>query len=277
VSNIVIKVLTDIEALRQIETLQMEIWGMPALDVVPVHHLKAASGAGGAVIAAYDPDGIPIGFCYGFAGWRAGRLLFYSHMAGVKGDRQLQDVGFLLKCAQRDAALAMGYDHAVWTYDPLQSVNARFNLRKLGATARRYYVNYYGEMRDALNQAIDSDRIEVDWALRSPRVVAAVAGTPGAGDWSHAPRVLAAVPWMGEVGPGDPLFDLDAPEVRIEIPTDFAALRDRDLGLARAWRVATREAFLHYFARGYRAMDFVLTRDERLRGDYVLVREVDAD
>ncbi|OFX30744.1 MAG: hypothetical protein A2Z07_09505 [Armatimonadetes bacterium RBG_16_67_12] len=273
----IIKTLTDIEALRQIETLQMEIWGMPPLDVVPVHHLKAASGAGGAVIAAYEPDGTLIGFCYGFAGWREGRPLFYSHMAGVKGGRQLQEVGFLLKRAQRDAALAMGYDRAVWTYDPLQSINARFNLRKLGATARRYYVNYYGEMTDELNQGTDSDRIEVDWALHSPRTAAAVAGTLEEKDWTGAPRVLEAIPWMTEFGPADPALDLNVPALRIEIPTDFPALRQRDQGLARAWRVASREAFLRYFGRGYRAVDFALTRGERLRGDYVLVRETDAD
>lgn len=276
-ANIIIKTLTDIEALRQIETLQMEIWGMPPLDVVPVHHLKAGSGAGGAVIAAYEPDGTLIGFCYGFAGWREGRPLFYSHMAGVKGGRQLQDVGFLLKCAQRDAALAMGYDQAVWTYDPLQSINARFNLRKLGATARRYYVNYYGEMTDELNQGTDSDRIEVDWALRSQRTAAAVAGRPEERDWDHTPRVLEAVPWMSEYGPGDPVLDLDAPALRMETPTAFPSLRLRDRGLARAWRVATRATFLHYFGRGYRAVDFLLTRGERLRGDYVLVRGTNAD
>lgn len=276
-ADIIIKVLTDIEALRQIETLQMEIWGMPPLDVVPVHHLKAASGAGGAVIAAYEPDGTLIGFCYGFAGWREGRSLFYSHMAGVKGDRRLQDVGFLLKSAQRDAALAMGYDRAVWTYDPLQSINARFNLHKLGATARRYHVNYYGEMTDELNQGTDSDRMEVDWALRAPRVAAAVAGRPEEREWSRAPRALEGVPWMSEYGPSDPALDLDTPALRIETPTDFPSLRLRDRGLARAWRVATREAFLRYFDRGYRAADFALTRGERLRGDYVLVREPDAD
>lgn len=276
-AEIVIKALTDIESLRQIETLQMEIWGMPPLDVVPVHHLKAASGAGGAVIAAYEPDGTPIGFCYGFAGWREGRPLFYSHMAGVKSGHQLQDIGFRLKCAQREAAIALGYDHAVWTYDPLQSINARFNLHKLGATAHRYYVNYYGEMTDELNQGTDSDRIEVDWALRSPRVAAAIAGSPDERDWSQAPRILEAVPWMSELAPGDPVLALDAPALRIEVPTDFPSLRLRDRGLARAWRVATREAFLRYFSRGYRAVDFVLTRGERLRGDYVVVRTSNAD
>lgn len=272
-TDIIIKTVNDIESFRRIEALQIEIWGMPERDVVPIHQLLAASGAGGAVIAAVAPDGAFVGFCYGFAGWRAGRPLFYSHMAGVLGDRQLQEVGFRLKCAQRQAALAMGYDRAVWTYDPLQSVNARFNMRKLGATAGRYYVNYYGDMLDELNRGTESDRIEVDWALRSRRVEDATSGRAMDRTWPRAPHALEADPATS--APGGPALGLDAPAVLLEIPTDFPAIRARDLGLANAWRVASREAFLHYFSRGYRAVDFLLHRGERLRGEYVLSRETD--
>lgn len=272
-TDIVIRTVKDIESFRRIEALQIEIWGMPERDVVPVHQLQAASGAGGAVIAAVAPDGAFVGFCYGFAGWRDGRPLFYSHMAGVLGGRQLQEVGFRLKCAQRDAALAMGYDRAVWTYDPLQSVNARFNMHKLGATACRYHVNYYGDMPDELNRGVESDRIEVDWELRSPRVAAAAEGRPADRAWPGAPHALEAE--AATSAPGDPALGLDAPAVLLEIPTDFPAIRARDLGMAHAWRVASREAFLHYFGRGYRAVDFLLHRGERLRGEYVLSRETD--
>lgn len=275
VTDVAIKALKEIESLRRIETLQMEIWGMPERDVVPAHQLLAAAGAGGTVLAAYEPDGTMIGFCYGFAGWRDGRPLFYSHMAGVRGGRQLQDVGFRLKCAQREAALALGYDHAVWTYDPLQSVNARFNLRKLGATAQRYYVNYYGDMPDELNRGIDSDRLEVDWALRSVRVEAAVARKPEEWTWDDAVPALEAATHPLGVAPRQPLLTLDDPVIVMEVPTDFPAIRQRDRGLAYAWRVATREVFLHYFGRGYRAVDFLLRPGERLRGDYVLVRGPD--
>ncbi len=276
-ADITIKALTDVESLRRIEDLQMEIWGMPERDIVPLHQLKAASGAGGAVLCAFEPDGRPVGFCYGFAGWRNGRPLFYSHMAGVRGGRQLQDIGFQLKCAQREAAMAMGYDHAVWTYDPLQSVNARFNLHKLGATAGRYYINHYGTMSDAINRALDSDRLEVDWALRSARVAAAAAGRPEERAWGPAPRALEAVPRTSGAAPGDPAFDIDGLVVLIEIPTDLPDLRTRDPGLARAWRLATRETFNRYFARGYRAVDFILRHGERLRGDYVLTRGPNED
>lgn len=274
-SDISIRLLRDIDSLRRVETLQMEIWGMLERDIVPSHQLLAAAGAGGAVLGAFDSRGEMVGFCYGFAGWREGAPLFYSHMAGVKGARQLQDIGFRLKCAQREAALAMGYTRAVWTFDPLQSVNARFNLHKLGATARRYYVNYYGEMPDELNRGLDSDRLEVDWALRSVRVEAAVANRPRERSWDDAVRALEAE--ARGSGPGDLRLELDAPAILIEVPTDLPAIRDRDRGLARAWRLVTRQAFLHFFARGYRAVDFILRPGSPLRGDYVLTRSADDD
>ena len=58
---------------------------------------------------------------------------------------------------------------------------------------------------------------------------------------------------------------------------DFPDLRTRDPSLAQAWRLATREAFTRYFARGYRAVDFILRQGERLQGDYVLTRGTDED
>ena len=169
----------------------------------------------------------------------------------------------------------MGYNHAVWTYDPMQSVNARFNLHKLGATAHRYYVNYYGEMPDDINRGLDSDRLEVDWALRSQHVALAVAGTPVEHAWDDAARVLEAVSGASATGPGEPRLQLDAPAILIEVPTDLPEIRNRDRGQAQAWRLATREAFLHYFGRGYRAVDFVLRPGPPLRGDYVLTRSPD--
>lgn len=282
-TQITIKPLKDIESMRRVEALQTEIWGMPDLDVVPSHQLLAAAGAGGAVLGAFESDGTMVGFCYGFAGWRERRPLFYSHMAGVRGAHQLQDIGFRLKCAQREAAQAMGFDHAVWTYDPLQSVNARFNLHKLGATARRYYIDYYGEMPDALNRGLDSDRLEVDWALRSQRVQEAISRSGSARVWEGAPYALEGRPHPLGVAPGEPNLALGAPVVLLEVPTDFAALRQRGLHLAQAWRAATRAALVHYFGRGYRAVDFLL-RPPRLhggaaslRGDYVLVQDGNED
>ena len=244
--TITIRPVTDVAELRAIEDLQLAVWRMPERDIVPLHHLLAASGAGGRVLGAFTPEGTLVGFCYGFAGVRGGRTLFYSHMAGVLAEFRDRDVGFRLKQAQREAALAGGFEWMVWTYDPLQSGNAYFNLHKLGGEARRYHVNYYGAMRDELNRGTESDRLEVDWWLRDPRVHALMRG--------EAPGVPE-----GEV-------------LRIDVPADITALRRRDPHAAAAWRQTTRGQFLDAFSAGYVAVDVDRLPD---RSAYLLVRRAE--
>jgi predicted GNAT superfamily acetyltransferase len=57
--------------------------------------------------------------------------------------------------------------------------------------------------------------------------------------------------------------------VLVEIPIGFTEMQAADAGLALEWRMATRKIFQHYFARGYRAVDFFLSRESG-RGHYLL-------
>ncbi len=255
--------ITDVETLRVVEQLQQQIWGMPERDVVPSHQLLAAAGAGGVILGAFTPDGTMIGFCYGFIGLRDGRPLLYSHMAGVADGWRGAGVGFRLKRAQREEALARGLDRIVWTFDPLATGNAHFNLRKLGAEARRYYVNYYGEMGDDVNRGLESDRLEVEWRLRAPGVVramgddAAPATSQEGPDASQAGATPLALAASGDPPRPDESSALpDGPRVRVAVPEEFPALRRRHASLGREWREATRRVFLAYFERGYAAVDF---------------------
>lgn len=254
--DVVIRPITDIAGLVAVENLQREVWGMPDRDIVPSHQLLAATSAGGAVLGAFTSAGTLIGFCYGFIGLREGTLLFYSHMAGVTDRYRGKDVGFALKRAQRRTALDCGIDRMVWTFDPLASTNAYFNLHKLGVVARRYYVNYYGEMPDALNRGVESDRLEVDWWLRDTRVAALMRGAQAVPVWPESAPVITAMPRQADPAPGDPELDRTEPALRMEIPTTYTEMKQRDPGLAAAWRAATRTAFQHYFARAYVAVDF---------------------
>ncbi len=259
-----IRAITDVASLRAVEHLQQQVWQMPDRDVVPSHQLLAATAAGGLVIGAFAPDGAMVGFCYGFVGLREGRPILYSHMAGVAEPWRGAGVGFQLKRAQRETALARSLDRIIWTYDPLQAANAHFNLRKLGAEARRYYVNYYGEMPDELNRGIESDRLEVDWFLRAPRVATLMgddAAGPSSGTEASVPSGAGAAPPALDAS-GDPpwpqlrAWPHGAPLVRVAVPEDFPAVR-RDEARARAWREATRGALLESFQRGYAATDFL--------------------
>lgn len=262
--TITIRAVTDVAELRAVEDLQIRVWGMPERDVVPLHHLLAAGGAGGGVLGAFTPDGKLVGFCYGFAGVRGGRPLFYSHMAGVLAEFRDQEIGFRLKQAQREAALAAGFTWMVWTYDPLQAGNAYFNLHKLGAESHRYIVNYYGEMQDELNRGADSDRLEVDWRLNDPRVDALMPDDASARGEASARGVASARDEASAALPGD--------VIRIDVPPDITSLRRRDPAAAAWWRETTRRQFRDAFAAGYVAVD-VERRPERTA--YVLIRGAD--
>jgi len=267
---VTVRSITDASGFHAVEELQRAVWRMPDLEVVPLHQLRAAVSAGGVLLGAFDEHGVLVGFCYGFIGMRDRELLFYSHMAGVRPGLQDRDIGFLLKRAQRQAALDRGLDRMVWTFDPLQSLNASFNLRKLGVTASRYYVDYYGEMPDAINRGVPSDRLEVDWWLRDPAVEARLTGDAPPRSWPDAPAVLVGIRRGDTLAP-DIAPDLDQPVVRVEVPTTFSDIKTRAPELALSWRMASREVFQHYFGIGYQAVDFVSTRGAAI-GSYMLQR-----
>ncbi|MDR7581734.1 MAG: GNAT family N-acetyltransferase, partial [Armatimonadota bacterium] len=183
--------LQAVAELRAVEGLQQAVWGMTDREVVPCHQLLAAVRNGGVVLGAFA-EGRLVGFCYAFVGWRQGERVLHSHMTAVLPGLQDRDVGYRLKLAQREWALAQGYRRVVWTFDPLQSRNAYFNLHKLGARAERYEVNYYGEMDDELNRGLPTDRLEVDWWVSSEPVVARLEGRRAAPRLEGTRAVLEA-------------------------------------------------------------------------------------
>jgi predicted GNAT superfamily acetyltransferase len=72
---------------------------------------------------------------------------------------------------------------------------------------------------------------------------------------------------------GEPVLDLvDAGTVRVEVPREIHEVKRRSMELARAWRSASRRAFLHYMVHGYRVLGFQLEPTSR-RCFYILGEE----
>lgn len=234
--------------LERCSSLELAVWGE---GIVPASLLRAAVSSGGLVLGAWDGD-VLAGYVFGFLGQRQlsgrPRLLHHSHVLAVLPAYRRQGLGVALKREQGRLAREQGCEVMTWTFDPLRARNAHLNLRSLGATAVIYEANYYGTMHDAQNGTLDSDRLLVTWWLDTEPAPRAVAG--------GQPRVLDGFRVMR---------DLDAPELLLPVPADLDRLLADDPGAAAAWRVAVREAFQHYLARGYAAVDF-------LEGAYVLRR-----
>ncbi|NOT62006.1 MAG: acetyltransferase [Acidobacteria bacterium] len=174
----------------QITDLEQRIWQTDARDATPGHIALIATKTGGQVLGAFAGDEM-IGFSLAFVAQRAGQTYLHSHEVGVVEAWQNAGVGFQLKLAQRQDALARGFTLMEWTFDPLAVRNAWFNVMKLGAVMRRFIPNLYGVTTSALHGGLPTDRLVAEWHLNAPRVQAACEGKPPA---LSADAVSIAVP-----------------------------------------------------------------------------------
>jgi predicted GNAT superfamily acetyltransferase len=216
--------------------------------------LLALSGEGGLVMNAYDRSGRPIGTSFAFLARHAGKLILYSHITGVVPEFQGKGVGLALKLMQRKYAIKHGFDLVCWTYDPMQSLNNWFNLSKLGAIARTYYVNYYGKMPDKVNRGVESDRFLAEWWVKSRRVRRMVkAGRALAPDDMRSRSIInpTTVKQGVRLPNGQSVLESTEKIVLIEIPHKYEEFRRLDPSILQQWRAETRRLYTHYFKRGY--------------------------
>jgi predicted GNAT superfamily acetyltransferase len=257
-----------------VEELQRVVWQMPDWrDAVPANLLIAIHKNGGCALGAFDGARV-IGFAFSFLALDppTRQLKHHSHMLAVLPAYQARKLGARLKWAQRDCARTQNIALMTWTYDPLLALNARLNLAHLGALARRYTPNAYGEMTDGLNAGLASDRFEVEWWLDSPRVNEHAHGATHRAEWNaDLPRAFDVAFDARDLPRIKRVHPLDGAELLVEIPAHLAAVKSADPELAREWRAATRDVFQNAFANGYCAIDLV-TRVEgaRQRTAYLL-------
>jgi predicted GNAT superfamily acetyltransferase len=205
------------------------------------------------------------------------RLQHCSHKLGVHPDFRGQGIAYHLKLAQREAVVRQGVRLATWTFDPLVSENAHLNIRRLGAISRLYYPRHYGEMRDALNKGLPSDRLEVEWWLTSQRVKQRLSGDRPALDLANylgggAVKINDALIGAGGLPHPERVEPrLEATILLLEIPHDVHQLKEADMDLALEWRVHVRDILQDAFEDGYIVTDFVHIKGGPLpRSYYVL-------
>lgn len=260
-AKIVIEPVLDLEGFHECERLQKEVWGFDDISVVPDHVLLTVVKGGGLLLGAFAEEGDHremVGFVLSFFGRSEdGTLKHCSLMAAVKEGWRDKGLGYKLKLAQREHVLHQGVGLITWTFDPLESRNAHFNLNKLGCVVANFYVNYYGSLRDERNWGLPTDRFLCEWHLRAPRVERRLReGYPAFSGGLY--RELPCVNPTDGLEPSQARLDLDEEELLVQIPPDFQALRRRSMELALRWRLSTREAFQHYImGRGYFATGLV--------------------
>jgi predicted GNAT superfamily acetyltransferase len=266
--------ISEIDHILKVRDLEIEVWRLDPIDVLPVTMLVATSAAGAILLGAYDGDAL-VGFAYGFPGFEDGRTTIHSHMLAVKPGYRGHDLGYRLKLAQRDRALALGVSEMTWTFDPLQSLNAHFNFGKLGVVTDTYKIDFYGNECSSFLLRGNTDRFWVRWLLDSARVRSCIAASDSRvvePDVVDAPALVDT----GEDGAprlADASVALGGERAIVEIPDDINAIQRTDTGLASMWRETTRRAFTDALAAGY-VVDAFLRPEPgaRRHGAYVLRR-----
>lgn len=233
--NYTIRACRSRQELAACVTLQEVIWGYGANEVYPLRLFINLSGIGGHVLGAFTPQGKVVGFVAALPAWHGRQRYYHSLSLGVLAAHENRGLGRALKLAQRREALRAGMDCIEWTFDPLKAKNAYFNLVRLGAIARRYLPDHYGAVGSRLQQGLPSDRLVVEWWLKSGRVRRALAGKP-------------------------PRSSGKTPAAVVEFPAAIGRLADETPRQARAVQLRVREGLRKHFARGCALTGF--ERDE---------------
>ncbi len=244
--RIEIKKIDKIEDYKRIPDIQRSAWGFSELDIEPHQLITRIQKYGGLVMGLFV-DGRMIGFSFAFLAKEREKLFLYSHMAAVEKEYQGKGYGFLIKKAQREEALKMGYEIIKWTYDPLESLNSYFNIHRLGATSNEYEENIYGVGESGLHKGLPTDRMVAFWELKSERVKTRMG--------KKIPIEKTDIKKMD--------FNFSDRVSYIEIPRNIRELKQKDMKEAIRWRLKTRELFKKGFSLGYSADDIVFSEDKK--------------
>jgi predicted GNAT superfamily acetyltransferase len=292
---IAIRSLESFDDLKQVEAVEKEVWGLSDADTIPLTIAIATKEAGSFWIGAFD-DAQLVGFAFAFLGIVDGRLILHSHMLAVRQPYRDSDLGYRLKLAQRERALALRMEAASthefrdprtpalrieeisWTFDPLQSKNAHLNFAKLGVVSERYRIDFYGPATSSVLHRNGTDRLWVKWPIATRRVQSRLrSASPGR---DHRAEMLDALSTIAPLvrfnGEGKPVrTDLAAAisrqRIAVEIPSDIAAVEQKEPALARDWRLATRWAFHEALGAGFFVAEFCRTvRGQQGPGVYLL-------
>lgn len=159
--------------------LQVKTWGEEDRDLITRSGFLIAHSTGGQVLGAWKttPTGEQlVGAALAYISVINAEVSLYSHLLAVDASCRNLGIGRALKLAQREDALRRGIQRIEWTFDPLEIKNSFLNITRLGAVARRYKPNYYGDSTSPLHGSLPTDRLIAEWWLASDRVVRALRG-----------------------------------------------------------------------------------------------------
>ncbi|MBI4713305.1 MAG: hypothetical protein HY762_08420 [Planctomycetes bacterium] len=258
-----IRPVKTIAEFHTVEQIQKQVWQFADREIIPKNELITIQRNGGVVLGAFLGRKM-VGFVFGFPGIKDGKLIHSSRVLAVLPEYRNTDIGYRLKLAQRDFARKQGIKLMTWTFDPLQSLNAYFNIAKLGVTIRQYYVNLYGTSSSILNKGMPTDRFLAEWEIKNDR-------RPHHKDTKDTKNLINDTYKSkdGLLVCAGIRLGLKDRTLAVEIPADIGAIVKRNSKLALDWRLKTRRIFQHYFGKSYVITGFQFNPATK-RGFYIL-------
>jgi predicted GNAT superfamily acetyltransferase len=242
VEDPIIRECVSAEDFLQCIALERAVFNDDDIDIMPIRLYMISKNCNAPTFGAFNPDGKILGFVHTSIALLDGKIVYHSHLAGVLEGMRHQDIGYRLKLAQREHAIRAGVPLIIWSFDPLQSRNAHFNINKLGAIIRHYKINYYGEgISTVFDAHLPSDRVIAEWWVKAPYVEKVLAG--------NRPRP-------------------ETETARVEIPDNIDEVRSQSLDEHIGWRLRVRENFLKALEPAAIVRGFV-REAERRHSDYL--------
>ncbi len=241
-SEITLRPCTRVQEFQACVALQKEVWNFTDAELIPVRMFVVASKIGGQIIGSFDGEAL-VGFALSIPGERHGHSYLHSHMLAVRESYRNRGLGRAMKLAQREDAIRRGFKLMEWTFDPLEIKNAYLNIERLGAIARRYTINQYGNSSSPLQGGLPTDRLIAEWWLESDRVRSVLQGK------------------------GRPPFKA---EETISVPAQIYSWKadEKKRSQAASVQAANRERFLSAFSRGLVVQGY--ERDQQGNGAFLL-------
>ncbi|MFN2385907.1 MAG: GNAT family N-acetyltransferase [Thermoanaerobaculia bacterium] len=246
-SRLVVRELRRLAELEAVQEVAREVWGFEDRQLPSTSDLQAVAHVGGLTAGAFSGTEL-VAFVHGLPRTNLAEDCQHSHMLAVRPAWRGRGLAVRLKLFQRSWCLDRGIRLVTWTYDPLLVKNARLNLVRLGARAKRYLPNLYGPLGGIYGR-LPSDRFEVHWRL-------------DARDVERAARGILAEDRGAEALPRATSRRRPQPRrLAVEIPADFGALLVSDPAAARRARLKLRRVAPQLFASGYEASSLHLRPD----------------
>ncbi len=256
--------LNSMAEMTAAETIQTQVWGAeiiptPKEMLIPIRH------EGGLLAGAFTLQNQMVALVFSFP--THDPRAQHSQMLATLPEWRGLGIGARLKWFQRDWCLERGIRQVRWTVDPLRAANAQLNIHRLGATAATYLPDYYGVM-SGIDAGTPTDRLLIVWELDHERTILRANGPLPDPGYPEVQAVNAVVD--GRLT--SPRLKVADACILLRLPEDFISLSKSDPLAAQAWRLQTRELFMHYFARGYTITGFT-----RVPGPAYLLETGDTD